>query len=129
MNQQRISNGIQVNRYVRCINNKRFLFFKDEPIHDEELCRLIIGHVYKVAPPEANDGDALRVIDESGEDYLYPASYFEPLTINADKRNKAVTTHMPEWLYGVLYAEAVAADKSISALMREWVEERLDLPA
>jgi hypothetical protein len=129
MTNQKESRSKQINRYVRCINNKRFLFFKNEPIRDEELSRLIVGHVYKVAPPEANDGDDLRIIDESGEDYLYPASYFEPLSIDTHRHNKTISTHLPEWLYGVLYAEAVAADKSVSALMREWLEERLDLPA
>jgi hypothetical protein len=33
--------------------------------------------IYRVLPDEeaAHDGD-IRVIDESGEDYLYPATYF-----------------------------------------------------
>jgi len=115
--------------YVRCISNKRFIFFKDEPRRDEELVSLIVGKVYKLAPPEANDGDLLRVIDESGEDYLYPASYFEPLIVNGELATESVMTHIPAWLKGVLYAEAVAADKSVSALLREWIEERLDLPA
>ena len=116
-------------RYVRCINNKRFIFFKDEPRQNEELASLIVGKVYKLAIPEPNDGDLLRVIDESGEDYLYPASYFEPLMINDELATDSVTTHLPPWLKGVLYAEAVAADKPVSALLREWIEEWLDLPA
>jgi hypothetical protein len=33
--------------------------------------------VYRVVPDKRADKDGyLRVIDESGEDYLYPASYF-----------------------------------------------------
>jgi hypothetical protein len=33
--------------------------------------------VYRVVPDKKADKDGyLRVIDESGEDYLYPASYF-----------------------------------------------------
>lgn len=116
-------------RYVRYINNKRFIFFKDEPRQNEELASLIVGKVYKLAIPEPNDGDLLRVIDESGEDYLYPASYFDPLVMNDEPATDSVTTHLPPWLKGVLYAEAVAADKPVSALLREWIEERLDLPA
>jgi hypothetical protein len=116
-------------RYVRCLNNKRFIFFKDEPRVDEELVRLIVGKVYKLAPPEANDGDLLRVIDESGEDYLYPATYFEPLSISDEHGMEAVTAHVPAWLKDVLYAEAVANNKSISALVRDFIEEQLDLPA
>ena len=38
--------------------------------------------IYQVLPDEdaARDGD-MRVIDESGEDYLYPASYFVVIDI------------------------------------------------
>ncbi len=38
---------------------------------------LELHKVYRVLPDEeaARDGD-IRVIDESGEDYLYPADYF-----------------------------------------------------
>jgi len=82
-------------KYVRCLNNKRFLFFKGEPRRDEELVSLVVGKVYKLAPPEPNDGELLRVIDESGEDYLYPASYFEPLLINDEPATDSVTTHLP----------------------------------
>lgn len=95
----------------------------------EELVRRIVGKVYKLTPPKPNDGNLLRVIDESGEDYLYPASYFEPLIINDGPATDSITTHLPPWLKGVLYAEAVAADKPISVLLREWIEERLALPA
>jgi len=31
--------------------------------------------------PEAAANDLIRVIDESGEDYLYPASLFQKLTL------------------------------------------------
>jgi hypothetical protein len=35
------------------------------------------GEVYKVVTPEANDPDAMiRIIDEEGEDYLYPRDWF-----------------------------------------------------
>lgn len=38
--------------------------------------------IYRLAAPEANDPkDYLRVIDESGEDYLYPQHLFEPITV------------------------------------------------
>jgi len=38
---------------------------------------LELHKIYRVLPDEdaATDGD-LRVVDESGEDYLYPAEYF-----------------------------------------------------
>ena len=38
---------------------------------------LIVRKVYQVLPDEkAEKQGLLRIIDESGEDYLYPASYF-----------------------------------------------------
>jgi len=47
-------------------------------IHNAEYpASLELYKIYQVLPDEeaARDGD-LRVIDESGEDYLYPAAYF-----------------------------------------------------
>lgn len=33
--------------------------------------------IYQVIPDESSEADGdIRIIDESGEDYLYPASYF-----------------------------------------------------
>ncbi|CAN5855348.1 hypothetical protein BH23ACT11_BH23ACT11_29510 [soil metagenome] len=32
--------------------------------------------VYEVVPDESLETNDLRVIDETGEDYIYPASYF-----------------------------------------------------
>lgn len=38
---------------------------------------LVVGKLYAVLPPERGDGpDDLRVVDESGDDYLYPLSWF-----------------------------------------------------
>ncbi len=40
------------------------------------------GKVYPVLPDEdAAREEYLRVVDESGEDYLYPASYFVPVEL------------------------------------------------
>ncbi len=52
-------------RFAVCVNNA------DYP------ASLELHKIYRVLPDEdaAIDGD-LRVIDESGEDYLYPANYF-----------------------------------------------------
>ena len=105
-------------RYVRCINNKGFIHDQNGQLFDETIADLQIGQVYKVAPPDKNDGNFLRIIDASGEDYLYPANYFEPFV--PAKTSKSTK--------GVLHAEALAAQKSTSALLREWIDERLDLP-
>ena len=51
--------------FVVCINNVNY------------PASLELHKIYRVIPDEdaATEGD-IRVIDESGEDYLYPSSYF-----------------------------------------------------
>ncbi len=51
--------------FAICLNNAEY------PVS------LVLHKVYPVIPDEdaEQEGD-LRIIDESGEDYLYPASYF-----------------------------------------------------
>ena len=52
-------------RFVICVNNE------DYPASLERR------KIYQVLPdPQAAAHNMIRVIDESGEDYLYPASYF-----------------------------------------------------
>jgi hypothetical protein len=45
---------------------------------------LELHKIYRVVPDEdaAADGD-IRVVDESGEDYLYPTSCFAPIKVPA----------------------------------------------
>ena len=58
--------------FVVCINNEGY------PASLELL------KIYRVVPDKnAAADDDLRVIDESGEDYLYPASYFAPIKVSA----------------------------------------------
>ena len=43
---------------------------------------LVVGKIYRVVKPEANDRPAdIRVLDESGEDYLYPRTWFVPVAL------------------------------------------------
>jgi hypothetical protein len=43
---------------------------------------LIFGKVYRVLTPLKLDPERdLRVVDESGEDYLYPADWFGPIEV------------------------------------------------
>ena len=58
--------------FVVCINNEGY------------PASLELHKIYRVVPDKdaAADGD-LRVIDESGEDYLYPESYFAPIKVPA----------------------------------------------
>ena len=57
-------------RFVVCIDNA------DYP------AALELNKIYRAIPDEeaALDG-SIRVIDESGEDYLYPSSYFAPIQV------------------------------------------------
>jgi hypothetical protein len=56
-------------RFVVCVKN--------EGCEDLEVRK-----IYQVLPDEAAaKDDYLRVRDESGEDYLYPASYFFPVEL------------------------------------------------
>jgi hypothetical protein len=46
---------------------------------------LEIRKVYKVIPdPSAEKEAHLRVVDESGEDYLYPVKFFVPVEISEE---------------------------------------------
>jgi hypothetical protein len=46
---------------------------------------LQIRKIYERLPDPRGERDGLvRVIDEEGEDYLYPASYFIPLDVSKD---------------------------------------------
>ena len=57
-------------KFAVCINNAEY------------PAALELHKIYRVLPDEdaAIDGD-IRVIDESGEDYLYPAEWFVPLEL------------------------------------------------
>ena len=51
-------------------------------IRNEECDDLEPRKVYRVLPDKAAAADGyLRVIDESGEDYLYPEDYFLPIEL------------------------------------------------
>jgi len=56
--------------FVVCINNS------DYPVSLE------LHKIYRVIDDEeaAEEGD-IRIIDESGEDYIYPSSYFVPIQV------------------------------------------------
>jgi hypothetical protein len=53
---------------------------------------LILGKVYGVIPDaEAVRMGCVRVTDESGEDYLYPASWFVAVELSAEARGRLAT--------------------------------------
>jgi len=63
--------------------NRQFvLCIKNDGCEDLEIRK-----IYEVLPDEnAAKDDYIRIIDESGEDYLYPLNYFYPIEIAANIR-------------------------------------------
>jgi len=58
-------------RYVVCVNN------------DGYAASLEKGKIYQLLPDApAKAHDLLRIIDESGEDYLYPADWFMSIAVS-----------------------------------------------
>ena len=57
-------------KFAVCVNNSEY------------PASLELHKIYRLLPDDdaAVDGD-VRVIDESGEDYLYPAEYFIPIEL------------------------------------------------
>ncbi|MEG3967743.1 hypothetical protein QUA00_08970 [Microcoleus sp. T2B6] len=57
-------------QFVVCINNQ------DHP------ASLEVRKIYQIIPDNrAEEHQLIRVIDESGEDYLYPVAYFVPIAL------------------------------------------------
>lgn len=64
-----MKDNISKTRFVVCIKN-------------DECEDLELRKIYEVLPDEkAAEDDYIRIVDESGEDYLYPAVYFYPLEL------------------------------------------------
>ena len=61
-------------------------------IHNGEYdADLIVGKIYRVVKPKRNDRlSDIRVIDESGEDYLYPRGWFVPVDLPLKARKALV---------------------------------------
>jgi hypothetical protein len=59
--------------FVICISNQGY------------PASLELHKLYRVIPDEdAAADDDIRVIDESGEDYLFPASHFAPIKVSTE---------------------------------------------
>ena len=119
--------------YVRCINNQTYVRMSGEP-DNGALADLTLGAVYKILPTAQHERDMgmIRIIDNSGEDYLYPANYFQPfdwgtLAAEGGAEQVPLTIHLDPHTKAILRAEALATHKSMGALVRQWIEERLEL--
>ena len=65
----------KASQYLLCINN------------DAYPASLEARKVYRIVPDEkASSHELVRVIDESGEDYLYPAALFVPIDVPSAAR-------------------------------------------
>jgi hypothetical protein len=63
----------KTNGFVVCLRNRGF------------AASLEVRKLYPfVLDPQAEANNLIRVVDESGEDYLYPARLFRKLTLPAD---------------------------------------------
>jgi hypothetical protein len=61
---------LQKERYVLCLDD------------DNYQASLEARKIYKcISDPDAESHNMIRVVDESGEDYLYPSSLFIPIEI------------------------------------------------
>lgn len=59
-------------KFVVCLEKRDLGEFSTEDIS--------LGRLYELVEENAGHG-MVRIIDESGEDYLYPSSWFEPIEI------------------------------------------------
>lgn len=70
----------------------------------------------------------LRVVDNTGEDYLFDMDLFEPVSDLSGLLTE-VTIRLTVPMKAALYQLASQRGISMAALLRERIEERLDLPA
>lgn len=61
-------------KFIVCVSREGFGDFATDD--------LTLGRLYEAIEPEDERG-LVRVIDDSGEDYLYPAKLFEPVEVEA----------------------------------------------
>ncbi len=61
-------------------------------IHNGEYeVDLIVGKLYRLVKPKRNDRPSdIRVLDESGEDYLYPRDWFVPVDLPLKARKALI---------------------------------------
>lgn len=62
-------------------------------IANEGYDDLEVWKIYRIFPdPKAAEVGCLRVVDESGEDYLYPADHFVLVTFSEEVRERLLAT-------------------------------------
>jgi len=107
-------------KYVKCLENSG------------NEASLNVDEIYRVLPTNEIESASgmIRVIDNEGEDYLYPLRWFEG--VSGDDLTADLSEHLSVRLNGVakLTVRDLARRQGVSmaSLVREWIEERLDLP-
>lgn len=71
------------NEFAVCIRNTEY------------PASLELHKIYRVVPDDAAASDDIRVIDESGEDYIYPAAYFVPIKLPVEAEDSFLKTTCP----------------------------------
>jgi hypothetical protein len=67
------------NKFLLCVNNEGY------------EASLELRKLYEnIQDKEAEHHGQVRIIDESGEDYLYPASYFAPIRLLTETRKRII---------------------------------------
>jgi hypothetical protein len=66
-------------KFVVCVSREGFGEFSADD--------LTLGRLYEVLTP-ADDRGMLRVIDDSGEDYLYPVGFFEAVEVRDETASR-----------------------------------------
>ena len=69
-------------RFVVCVDNRDY------------QASLELHKIYRTVPDEDAEADGdIRIVDESGEDYLYSQDRFVPITVPAMVRESLVHVH------------------------------------
>jgi hypothetical protein len=80
--------------------------------------------------PTEEESGMIRIVDNEGQDYLYPRRWFEVVSeqeLTSDL-SELVSVHLNGRSKIAIRDMANARGISISSLVREWIDERLDLP-
>lgn len=102
-------------RFVRCIADTG------------DLLSITPGQYYPVIPDPAEVDGMIRIIDNTGEDYLYDADLFDESTdLESLKTDLSIALTIP--MQAAILQIASRRRISMVALLREWIDERLDLP-
>lgn len=86
------------------------------------------GQYYRILSDSAEEHGRLRVIDNTGEDYLYPQQMFAEVS-DMTKLSTELTISLDVPVKAAILQIASQRGLSMAALLREWIDERLDLPA